>query len=274
MHIGEQSTARDAILPLPSKVALGESGMKNNPVWRESLDVYFGEGHGVAVYFYILIILTPVEFLSLYVPSLDAQQWAGSASLFKVSAVTALLLLVYFALRVANQEFAPWRFKPLRHWLREQAQSSAAVSRAQIYFLLMHIGLSVLLCLPLLIWAGAIARTPPVNIGYTLLLLPFYAFTYGVWGLASLALWERRVESRQVFIRSFFVALVILSALFYLPLNPVAFVLTLLSRQELPPLQLFGWQWPGAAVHWTFHLLLGAAGYGAHRWALGREATP
>jgi hypothetical protein len=248
--------------------------MKNNPVWRESLQVYFGEGHGFAVYFYILIILAPVEFLSLYVPSLDAQQWTGSASLFKVSAVTALLLMVYFALRVANQEFAPWRFRPLRHWLRDQAQSIRAVSRAQVYFLMTHIGISLFLCLPLLIWAGAIARTPPVSIGYTLLLLPFYGFTYGVWGLATLAFWERRIESRQVFIRSFFVGLVILSALFYLPLNPVAFVLALLSRQELAPLQLFGWQWSGVAVHLTFHTVLGATGYAAHRYALEREAAP
>jgi hypothetical protein len=63
--------------------------MKDNPVWRESIDVYFGEGHGFAVYFYLLIILAPVEFLSLYVPSLDAQTWSGSASLFRVSSVTA-----------------------------------------------------------------------------------------------------------------------------------------------------------------------------------------
>lgn len=246
--------------------------MKHNPVWRESLEVYFGEGHGIQVYLYILIILAPVEFLSLYVPSLDSQQWTGSASLFKVTAVTALLLLVYFALRVANQEFAPWRFKPLRHWLRDQGQPVVAVTRAQIYFLAAHIGLSVLLCLPLLIWAGAIARTPLASVGYTLLLLPFYAFTYGIWGLTSLALWERRIESRQVFIRSFFTALVILSALFYLPLNPVAFVLALLSRQELAPLQLFGWRWPGAAAHLSYHIVLGGAGYAVYRWALRREA--
>jgi hypothetical protein len=245
--------------------------MKNNPVWRESLDIYFKEGHGFAVYFYILSILAPVEFLSLYIPSLDTQQWTGSASLFKVTAVTALLLLVYFALRVANQEFVPWRFKPLKHWLRERAEAPRAVSRAQIYFLLAHTGIALLLCAPFLLWAGAIARTPPVNIVLTLLLLPFYAFTYGVWGLASLALWERRIESRQVFIRSFFVVLVILSALFYLPLNPVAFVLALLSSQELPPLSLFGWKWSGTAVHLTFHSLLGAWGYTAHRWALRRE---
>ena len=245
--------------------------MKHNPIWRESLEVYFGEGHGFQVYCYILIILAPVEFLSLYIPSLDAQQWTGSASLFKVSAVTALLLLVYFAMRVANQEFAPWRFKTLRDWLHNEAQPVTAVSRAQVAFLAVHVGISVILCLPLLIWAGAIARTPAFNIGLTLLLLPFYALTYGVWGLATLAFWERQIESRQVFIRTFFVCLVILSALFYLPLNPVAFVLALLSRQELPPLYLFGAAWPGATVHLLFHSILGASGYMAYRWALRRE---
>ena len=245
--------------------------MRDNPVWRESLEVYFGEGHGFAVYFYILIILTPVEFLSLYVPSLDTQQWSGSASLFKVSAVTALLLIVYFALRVANQEFVPWRFKPLKHWLRERGEPARSVSRAQVTFLATHIGLSLLLCVPFLAWAGAIARTPLPAIVVTLLLLPFYALAYGVWGLASLAVWERRIESRQVFIRSFFVCLVILSALFYLPLNPVAYVLAFLGRQDLPPLLLFGWSWSGTAVNLTFHLLLGGLGYAAHRWALRRE---
>ena len=247
--------------------------MKSNPVWRESVEVYFREGHGLAVYFYILIILAPVEFLALYVPSLDTQQWSGSASLFRVSAVTSLLLLVYFAMRVANQEFAPWRFKPLRHWLRTEAQPTDAVSRAQISFLAAHVGLSLALCLPLLVWAGAIARTPAWNIGSTLLLLPFYALTYGLWGLATLALWERQIETRQVFIRSFFVCLVILSALFYLPLNPVAFVLAFLSRQELPPLALFGAAWSGTTVHLTFHCAIGIAGYLAHRWALRRELT-
>jgi hypothetical protein len=188
--------------------------MRENPVWRESIEVYFGEGYGFAVYFYLLIILAPVEFLALYIPSLDAQRWSGSASLFKVSAVTALLLVVYFALRVANQEFAPWRFKSLKIWLRDHGLTIAAIRRAQVNFLFTHIGLSLLLCAPFLVWAGAIARTPLSNIAVTFLLLPFYAVNYGVWGLATLAFWERRLESRQVFIRCFFTCLVILSALF------------------------------------------------------------
>jgi hypothetical protein len=105
--------------------------MKSNPVLRESIDIFFVEGHGFAVYFYILVILAPVEFLSLYLPSLDAQMWSGSASLFKVTAVTTLLLTVYFAMRVANQEFASWRFRTLKRWHRENGQPIAAISQAQ-----------------------------------------------------------------------------------------------------------------------------------------------
>ncbi|MGN6730560.1 MAG: hypothetical protein ACTHMB_01110 [Candidatus Binatia bacterium] len=245
--------------------------MRDNPVWRESVEIFFTEGHGFAVYFYLLIIIAPMEFLALYIPSLDAQRWSGSASLFRVTAVTVLLLIVYFALRVGNQEFAAWRFKSLRHWVRERGQSAVTISRAQTCFLVTHVALSLVLCAPFLVWAGAIARTPPANIATIFLLLPFYAVTYGVWGLASLALWERRLENRQVFIRSLFTCLVILSALFYLPLNPVAFVLAFLSRQELPPLALFGMQWSGTLTHLMFHIVLGSSGYLLYRWALTRE---
>jgi hypothetical protein len=181
------------------------------------------------------------------------------------------MLLVYFALRVANQEFAPWRFKTLKHWIREQGHSAASVGEGQLAFLSAHISLSLLLCAPLLVWAGAISRTPLERIVVTLLLMLFYALSYGIWGLAALALWERRLESRQVFIRCFFVALILASALFYLPINPVAYLLAYLGRQELAPLALFGWQWPATFVHFSFHILLGAAGFAVHRWALKRE---
>ena len=114
--------------------------MNSNPIFRESIDIFFVEGHGFAVYFYILVILAPVEFLSLYLPSLDAQMWSGSASLFKVTAVTALLLTIYFAMRVANQEFASWRFRTLKRWIRENGQPIAAIAQGQLLFLSLHVG--------------------------------------------------------------------------------------------------------------------------------------
>lgn len=244
--------------------------MKNNPVLRESLVIFFSEGHGFAVYFYLLIILAPVEFFSLYLPSLDAHVWTGSANLFKVCAVTALLLTVYLALRVANQEFAPWRFKPLKRWVSEDGLAASAVGQGQLAFLSCHVLLSILLCTPLLVWAGAIARTPLPRVGGTFLLLLFYALSYSVWGLVTLALWERQAESRQVFIRCFFFALVIFSALFYIPVNPLAFLLAYLGRQELPPLSLGAWKAPATVVHFGFHLLIGSIGLVAYRWALRR----
>jgi hypothetical protein len=246
--------------------------MSRNPIWRESLSVFFFEGHGYQVYFYLLGILAPVEFLSLYVPSLDAQKWTGSASLFKVCATSLLLLLIYFSMRVANQEFAAWRFKPLRHWLREQGYSSTLVVEGQLGFLTLHVVLSLLLCAPLLAWAGAISRTPLDRLGVTFSLLSFYGLAYGVWGLAALALWERRIENRQVFVRCVFVTLVILSALFYLPLNPVGFLLAYLGRQELAPLVLFGSVWPAPWAHFGFHGVFAATGMALHRWAVEREA--
>lgn len=242
--------------------------MKNNPVWSESIEVFFTEGHGFAAYFYLLTILVPIEFLSLYLPSLDAQVWSGSASLFRVSSATALLLTTYFSLRVANQEFAPWRFLPLRRWVQDHALSTGTIARAQLAFLALHAALSIALCAPLLVWAGAIARTPLPRIGVTLLLLLLYAFSYGVWGLVGLVLWERRGETRQVFIRCFFFALMFLTALVYMPLNPVAFLLAYLGRQELPALQIAALKLPAASVHFGFHLLLAAAGLTAYRWGL------
>jgi hypothetical protein len=241
-----------------------------NPVLRESLEVFFGEGHGLPIYFYLLIILAPVEFLALYLPSLDAQMWSGSGNLFKVCVSTALLLIVYFALRVANQEYAPWRFQPLKHWLHDSGQPAGVVAKGQIAFLALHIICCVLLTTPLLIWAAAIARAPLVGLAATLPLLPFYGFCYGVWGLVTLVLWERRPESRQVLIRCFFFSVAVASLLLYLPLNPVAYVLAVLGRQEMAPLSIAGTKWSATTVHFSFHLLLGAAGLIAHRWALRR----
>ena len=245
--------------------------MKNNPLLRESIEIFFLEGHGFAVYFYLLIILAPVVFLSLYLPSLDTQMWSGSANLFKVCAVTTLLLTVYLALRVANQEFASWRFKPIKRWMREEGLGVSSVSQGQLAFLSLHVAFSIFLCAPFLIWAGAIARTPLPRMGITLLLLLFYAFSYSIWGLVTLVLWERRAETRQVFIRCFFFCLVIFSALFYLPVNPVAFLLAYLGRQELTPLSIAGWKVPASAVHVTFHLVLGVGGLAAYRWALRKD---
>ena len=241
-----------------------------NPVMREGLDVFFAEGHGLPVYFYLLSILAPVQFLALYLPSLDAQMWSGSGNLFKVSACTALLLMVYFALRVANQEYAPWRFQPLKRWFREAGQSPAVVAKGQLGFLTLHILCSFLLSAPFLVWAAAIARAPLASVAATLALLVFYALCYSIWGLVALVLWERRPESRQVAIRCFLFFAAVATLLVYQPLNPLAYLLATLGGRELPPLSIAGVKWPAQTVHYGFHVILGGAGLALHRWAVTR----
>jgi hypothetical protein len=56
----------------------------------------------------------------------------------------------------------------------------------------------------------------------------------------------------------------------YLPLNPVSYLLAVLGREELAPLNIAGVKWSADSVHFGFHLVLGGAGLAAHRWALER----
>lgn len=242
-----------------------------NPVLRENLEVFFGEGHVLTVYFYLLIVLAPVEFGSLYTQSLGEQMWRGSGSLLKVCATTAVLLIVYFALRVANQEYAPGRFKPLEHWLRDGSRAVGVVARGRVAFLLVHIVCLLLLSAPLLIWAAAISRTPLSGLVATLALIPFYGLCYGVWGLVASVLWERETEHREFIIRCFILVVVVAALGVYLPLNPVVYLLAVLERQELAPLTIAGVSWSADSAHVAFHLALGGAGLGMTWWALKRS---
>lgn len=234
--------------------------MRSNPIFREGVELYLIEGHGFVVYGYFLMILAVLEFLILFLPSIDPQAWVGPSNLFKLSAAAALLLIVYSVLRIANQEFVPWRFIALRRWFDGEGLSMWDVAKGQIALLCLHVFLFVLLSAPLLIWAGAITRAPAGSVLFTFSVLFFYSLSYGVWALPAVTVWERRVESRQVFIRCLFISLVLLSALFYAPVNPVAFLLYYLGGKEMAPLVFWGWKWPAASVHFLFHLLLLGSG--------------
>lgn len=242
-----------------------------NPVLRENLEVFFGEGHVLTVYYYLLIILASVQFIAFHTSSLGEQMWRGSGNLFKICSVTALLLIVYFALRVANREYAPGRFKALEHWLRERTHAARVVARGRVAFLAVHIVCLLLLSAPLLIWAAAISRTPLPGVAAALALIAFHAFCYGVWGLAASVVWERETEGREFIIRGFIFVVVVAALVVYLPLNPVIYLLAVLERQELAPLTIAGVKWSAHGVHVGFHLVLGAAGLAAHRWALKQD---
>ncbi len=231
-----------------------------NPVLNEGIRVYFDEGRGFMIYFFYLVILSLIQFLVLVLPTGDPRFWMGPAYLFKLSSVASLLLLVYFSLRITNQEFLTSGFQLTKHWFSQRKMKITSVALGQISLLCLHLLIFLLLSAPLLGWAGAIEHAPLRTILTAFLLLYFYGFTYSVWGLFALALWDHREDSRRVFIRCLLVCLLLVSGLLYLPLNPVAFLLHLLEGLELSPLRLGALQWDPATVHLAFHLTLLVSG--------------
>jgi hypothetical protein len=239
-----------------------------NPVLRENLEALFEGRQVLIIYFYLLIFLAPVAFGALYTQSLGEQMWRGSGLHLKVCASAALVLIVYFALRLANQEYAPERFKPLEYWLRGGRHAVGMVARGRLASLLVHIACLTLLSAPLLIWAGAISHTPLPELVAALALIPFYALCYGVWGLVASALWHGESESREFLVRLFIFIVVVATLPVYLPLNPVIYLWGILGREEAAPLRIAGFSWSADTVHFAFHLVFGGAGLIAHRWTL------
>lgn len=245
--------------------------MKAGALFREGVEIHIAEGHGFAAYFYLLVLLAPVVFLALFLPALDSQVWIAPAAFFSISSVSAMILTTYFALRLANQEFAPWRFVSLRRRLTEEKLSPVEIAKDHISLLGLEVGILVLLAAPLLVWAAAIARVPGSALTAVLLLLFFYGFVYGLWGLTALAAWERKLEIRQVFVRAFFISVMIATAVIYIPLNPLGFMLGYLGDKDMAPMLLWGRRWSAGTAHFTFHLLLVGAGAWIYYRALRRE---
>ena len=241
-----------------------------NPVLRENLEVLFDQGHALAAYGYLLILLAPVTFGTLYTQSLGEHMWRAPASLLQVCASAALVLNVYFAFRVANQEYAAGRFKPLRDWLRDGRRALGVVGRGRVAVLLVHSACLVLLSAPFLTWAAAISHTPFSALLAILALIPLYAFCYGVWGLVVSVIWEGEGLNREFILRLFIVVVVVVALAVYLPLNPVVYVVAITGREELAPLGIAGVSIAADTVHLAFHIVLGSLGLFAHRWALKR----
>jgi hypothetical protein len=248
--------------------------VKINPVLQEGLQIYWIEGHAFFPYAYVLALLAPIEFLTLFLPAMDPQAWMGPANVFKASTIAAMVLISFFILKLANQEFVPWKFRTLRRWVLQEGVSRWSCAQAQVILLAGHALFFVFLSAPLLIWAGAVARASATVVSTTLFLLLLYSLAYGIWGLAAVALWERKPENRQVFIRTAYAIFVVLSALLYLPLNPIAYLLSYLGGREMAVLVIGGWRWSATGVHLLFHFFILTLGLAVYRFGLWRVGRP
>ena len=244
-----------------------------HPLVEEAAQIYFVEGRAWVAYGYFLALLAAVQLLTLLLPSLDPSSWMGSAQIFKVSCVVSLFSGVYFTLKLANQEYTPWRFAPLKRWLEEEGFSPYGLALAQLSILGAYSILFVLLSLPFLSWAAAISRTGVYSLIIAPVVILAYFMVYGVWGLVTLNLWERRVETRHIVVRCLLGCFFILTALVYLPLNPFAFLLAFLGGGDLGnPVFFLGLRCSPKAIHIVFHAVLLACGVLLCHALLARKA--
>jgi hypothetical protein len=243
-----------------------------NQVLRESLAIYLAEGRAMGAYAFVVASLAAVECMTLLLPSFDAHSWTGPANVLKVAAVAALVLIVFFSLKVVNQEIAPWRFTPLKSWLDldRGGVGARAVAAGHFALLCLITALFIAVCAPLLFWAGAISRTPLPTLFALHGLIFLYALTYGVWVLFSVVRWERSLESRQAFMRFLFFSLILFSAIVAPAFNPAAFLIYLLAEKELAPVDFLGLRWSAPAAHFGFHVCFLALGFAAYGWSLKR----
>jgi hypothetical protein len=173
-----------------------------------------------------------------------------------------------------NQEYVPWRFVALKRWLEQERLAQHSLLGAQLTLLALYGGLFILLSLPLLSWAAAIARAGLDLLGVALVIIFGYFMVYGVWGLVALNLWELRVETRHIAVRFLLGSLFLLTALLYLPLNSVAFLLAYLGGTDLgSPVSILGARPAPRTIHVLFHFLLLSCGIGLNRWLLRRKAV-
>ncbi len=232
-----------------------------NPVFREGAAVYWQEGQACLTYLLYVAILGVLQILALVLPAGEARFWVGPAFLFRFSSVAVLLLIVYLTLRFAGLEFLAWRFSPLRHWLDEERVGVLAVALGLLSLLAGHGLILLSLAAPLLAWSGAIARAPLQDMVSTVCMLFLYAVGYGIWGLVGLVFWERKADSRRVFIRWVFVCFFLISGAFGAwaqTLNPVAFLLYHLGTLEMTA--PWGRAWSPFLVHWVFQGLVFSVG--------------
>ena len=164
--------------------------------------------------------------------------------------------------------------QPVVAWLQQERLAQHSLLGAQLALLGLYGALFIVLSLPLMSWAAAIARAGPDLLGVALVIIFGYFMVYGVWGLVALNLWELRVETRHIAVRFLLGGFFLLTALLYLPLNSVAFLLAYLGGTDLgTTVSIFGSRPAPWTVHVLFHLLLLACGIGLNRWLLMRKAV-
>jgi hypothetical protein len=176
---------------------------------------------------------------------------------FSILAIVATLIMAYLGFSYGAGRPAEEMPPPSRAWLVELRARPGSAVIGLTAVAMAHTLFFIVLALPLLISAAHVSGITVQNFGRALLLMATCTLAYRWMGMLVFCVWEQQEFVRYVVARMAFVALVLGSAFFLPPLNPLLGLISMSFGEELGQVaQVFGQQLTYATASLIIHLLL------------------
>jgi hypothetical protein len=176
---------------------------------------------------------------------------------FSILAIVATVILAYLSFSYGAERDGEDPLHPPQVWWRGLKVNASGALVGLTLLTLAHTAFLMALAFPLLVSAAHVSGITAPHFGRALLLMGVCGLAYRWLGLLALCVWERQEFVRYVVVRAAFVVLVLGSAFFFPPLNPLLGLISLSFGEELGQvLELFGGRISYASVSLIIHLLL------------------
>jgi hypothetical protein len=226
-----------------------------NPIIRHGIQTYFQAKTPLTAALHYLLALAMVLFVIW--PKSQYLRVGSPPLTFSILAIVATLVVAYLSFSYGADRFSEDDPPFSRSWLLGLDVRLRTAIGGLTLLTLAHTLFLVGLAFPLLISAAHVSGMTAQNFGRALLLIVTCTLAYRWLGLLALCLWERQAFVRYVAARAAFVVLVLASAFFFPPLNPLLGLISMSFGEELGQvIELFGQPVSYATVSLIIHLLL------------------
>jgi hypothetical protein len=226
-----------------------------NPVLRQGIRTYFLAKAPVTAAFHYLLALCTILFVIW--PKSQFLRLGSPPLTFNILAIVATLVVAYLSFGYGANSLAPEADQHWRAWLVGQHLRPGRVLLGLGWLTLAHSLFLLALALPLLLAAAHVSGLTMQGLARALLLMLTCTLAYRWIGILTLCCCEQQEFLRYVVARGAFVLLVLGSAFFLPPVNPLLGLISLTFGDELGQVvTVFGQQLSFAVVSLIIHLLL------------------
>lgn len=226
-----------------------------NPVFRQGMETYFLSKPPMTAGFHYLLALSSVLFVIW--PKSQFLHIGSPPLTFNILAIVAMLVTAYLSFGYGAEGLVAEPERGWRAWLVAHHLRPRQVLLGLGWLTLAHTLFLLALALPLLLAAAHVSGLTTQGLATALLLMLVCTLAYRWVGLLTLCCWEPQESVRYVVARVAFVLVVLGSAFFLPPVNPLLGLISLTFGDELGQMvTLFGHTLSYAVVSLIIHLLL------------------